>query len=214
MSSYNVYELLKGLISRTSEAAGKLDVSQTSMFIAGAALALIIGLIGYRLIKVIMGIAIGAVGYFAGVELFVYLQENTSVIAKAPDWIGYVIGAILAVVFMSLGFSKFSYAMFAMFALIGYNFTAYYLPDRALLAVAGAVVLALLSTLVVRFSFIVISSAIGGFAGVMYLGELIPKANFLQLGEQKAAFWVAAGVTLFFILFQYATRNRKSGSLY
>ncbi len=212
--SYNIIELLREMIAKTSTLAHKMSVTEKSMFIAGAVAALLIGVLGYRLIKPIMGILIGLVGYFAGVELFSYLQAHAAVIAKAPGWIAYVMGGILALMFMSLGFSKFSYAMFAMFALVGYNFTAYYLPGRTLLAIAGAVVLALLSTLFVRFSFIVISSAIGGFAGVMYLGTLLPKVKFLQLGNHKAAIWVAIGVAVVFFMVQYATRSRKNGSLY
>lgn len=212
--TYNLYELLTQMIGRTSELAGKVEVSERSMFIAGAVFAVIVGLLGYRFIKLFMGVLIGLVGYFAGLELFAYLQETTSVIAKAPQWTSYVVGVFLAVMFMALGFSKFSYAMFALFTVIGYNFAGYYLPDRPLLALAGAVVLALLSTLIVRFSFILVSSVAGGFAVVMYLGALLPKARFLQLGAEKSAFWVAVGVVLVFFVFQYATRRRKKDVLY
>ena len=212
--TYNVNELIGQLIERTAQFAAKVDAGEKAMFVAGAILAAVIGLLGYRLIKPIMGIFIGLVGYFAGVELFRYLRETTSVIAKAPEWTGYIVGAVIALMVMSLGFAKFSYAMFTLFAVIGYNFIARELPGRWLIAVAGAVVLALLSILVVRFSFILLTSAVGGFGLVAYLGELLPKANFLQLGEARAAFWVAFGVSVFFFLFQYLTRNRKNGSLY
>ena len=212
--SYNLYGLLSEMIKRTTDLAQKVDVSKRSMFIAGAVLAVIIGMLGYRLIKVFMGISIGLVGFFAGMELASYLRETVSAIAKMPNWIGYAIGGVLALVFMTLGFSKFSYAMFAMFALVGYNFANYYLPHRPLLAIAGAVVLALLSTLFVRFSFVLISSAVGGFAGVMYLGKVLPKLAFLQLGREKTALFVAIGISVFFFLFQYLTRSRKNHSLY
>lgn len=212
--SYNLNELLQKLMEQTAQIADRLNTSHNAMFVAGIVLALVIGLLGYRLIKPIMGIFIGLVGYFAGTDLFGYLQETSSVISKAPAWNGYIVGAVAALLFMALGFSKFSYAMFALYALISFNFISRYLPGHLVIAIAGAIVIALLSTLVIRFSFILISSAIGGFATVMYLGTLLPKISFLRLGEQKAAFWVAFGISVFFLIFQYATRSRKSNSLY
>lgn len=212
--SYSLYDLLSEMIGRTSELAAKVEVSERSAFIAGTVLAVIVGLLGYRLIKIFMGLFIGLVGYLAGVELFFYLRATTSVIAPAPEWISYVVGAFLAVMFMALGFSKFSYAVFVLYALIGFNFLNYYLPNHFLLAMAGAVVLALLSTLVIRFSFVLISSAIGGFAAVMYLAALLPKVRFLHLGAEPFAVWVAVGIAVFFFTFQYATRRRKKDALY
>ena len=211
---YNLNELLQKLIEQTARIADRVNTSHNSMFVAGVVLALVIGLLGYRLIKPIMGIFIGLVGYFAGADLFGYLHETSSVVSNAPAWNGYIVGAVIALGFMALGFSKFSYAMFALYALISFNFIFRALPEHLLIAIAGAMVIAFLSTLVVRFSFILISSATGGFASVMYLGTLLPKVKFLQLGEQKAAFWVAFGLSAFFLIFQYATRSKKNTSLY
>lgn len=211
---YNLNGLITEMIVKADQIAEKFGVATISMLIVGAVLALILGLFGYRLIKLFMGIGIGLVGYFAGLVLFSYLQETVSMFSMLPSWIAYILGAVLALIFMILGFSRFSYAMFAMFALAGYYFTDLYLPNHLLLAIAGAAVVALLSVLLVRFSFIVVSSAIGGFVAMVYASAIFPNVGILQLGERKAALWITIGVSVFFVLFQYVTRDRKSKSLY
>ncbi len=214
MTSYNLYQLLELLIAKSSEAAVKIEVSEKGIMIAGAVLAVIIGLFGYRLAKLFVGIVIGIVGFLSGLELFAYLQLHNSIVAHVPSWAAYVIGGIIAVVFMALCFSRFSYTLFALFALVGFNFMYSYFPDRMVLVVGGAIAIALLSALIVRFSFVTVTSFAGGFAAVKYVGTVLPDVGFLQLGMKNSALIVALVLSVLFFIFQYATRSRKHKELY
>lgn len=202
-------EKLISLLERFS-AFIKLD-TKISLIIA-AVLALVVGFLGYRLKRLVMGVTFGAVGYFAGVALLPFLQEKIAALANAGDMIKYVVGGAFAAILLILAFAKYQYAMFAAYALIGYDLVYVYVSQSVLLLVGGALLLGLLSVLLVRFGYIVLTSVAGGFTGVIFLSALLPDVAVLKLGTDQTALWIALGVSVIFLLLQYIIRPRKKKS--
>ena len=213
MLSKNFFELFQELTNLFATWAKDLKVKANAMFILGIVLAVVVGIVGYHLIKLLMGVALGTVGYFAGTALFTYLRESFEVFEKVPDWVSYVFGGVVALLLMILGFARFRYAVFVAYAAIGYYLVYYYISEELVMTLAGALIFALIASICVRFFSILLTSAIGGFAGVSFLGAILPKVSALQIGTtfdvKNVAFWIAVGASLLFVIVQYLTRTRK-----
>ena len=205
LSSKDVYQVLDALNGRIADWASSLSVSAVLLFAAGLVLAWIMGLAGYRLIKLIMGLSFGTIGYLVGTACFSLLAEKWTWL---PAWGVYVLGGLAAIVFLCLAFVKFSYAMFVSFALAGYCMTLFYIGD-AMIALGGGILLAMLSVFMVRVVFIPTCSFLCGFLSISFLSQLLPKAEWLQLKDGNwLSLCCAIGLSVIFAVLQFVV-NRK-----
>ena len=76
----------------------------------------------------------------------------------------------------------------------------------------GFVLLAMLASLIFKVAFIALTSAIGGFCLTGLLGVMLPDVQYLQLGSEPIAVWVATGVAVVMLLFQLLTTMHYSFS--
>lgn len=207
----DVFTLLDQLNATISGWASSIKIPSMIFFIVGAVLALVIGLFGYRMIKLLLALSMGSIGYLAGVELAHFLSEN---IKGLPGFLSYVFGAILAIVLIVVSFKRFSYALYTVVTLIGMYLVSFYLGGAGwMLCLAGGLILALIATFVVRISFVLLTSVVGGILCVSFLGELLPNVTFLQLGTSIPAFFVALGaVVVLFVLQLLITRKRRKNN--
>ena len=201
-------KLLGMLNDQLADLASRMHVNALVLYIAAGVVAALVGLAGMHLAKMFCMLGLGGIGYFVGVELFQYLVAEVSALSKMPSYLSYVFGAVIAIVFFVFGWKKCLHAMFALFAVLGYVLVIHYVDDNAWLALGGAVLLAMISTLCMKVAFIAFTSAVGGFTLVSVLGAAWPKISFLQLGDRKSALWVALGVAIVMMVFQLLTTRR------
>ena len=171
-----VGDLLIKVNNRFDWLAEKTGWNTTVFYVVAIAVAVVIGLWAMRLIKPISALAIGGVGYLAGTEIYRLLVSNIGFMEKWPDWGKYVLGGVLAVILAILGWKKCLHAVLVIYAVAGYYFASYYFANNVLVGIAGALLLTLLAAFVVRFAFILVTSA--GFLQLAGAERTIPLCVF------------------------------------
>ena len=97
--------LLESFTESLTQLAESLSVAAWIPFAVALVLAVILGQAGYRLIKLVTSLSLGAVGYFLGELLFALVRTRAP---EAPCWLIYVFGGVAAILFFALAFAKFS----------------------------------------------------------------------------------------------------------
>ncbi len=197
--------LLNTLNDKLAELASRLHIKALILYIAMAVIAALIGLAGLHLAKLLATIGMTGFGYVLGVELLNFLKADVAWFAKWPGWTAAVFGIVFALVFLLLSWKRVLHVIFSLFVVIGYLLVMHYVHDNMLLALGAGILLALLTTFIVKFAFIIFTSLAGGFMLTSLLGAIWTKAAILQLGVNKAAVWVALGISLLFFLIQLLT---------
>ena len=201
----NGFAMLDKVDAQLNQWASNLKLDNMIFYIAGIVLALLIGVLGYRLIKVLLAASFAYVGYLAGVELFGFLGTYAP---NMPAWLSYVFGGVCAVLLFAAAFLRFSYALYTLLAMVGYHLLTVYVPDHRFIAIAGGLLLALLAVYFVRLSFVILTSYAGALFTVGFLGKLLPNLAFLQLGTSQIAFFIVLGLILVFVLLQLLTTRK------
>lgn len=193
-----------------SKLAAEVNFSNIGFLIIAALLALTVGVFGYRLIKLVSAVGFAAVGYTVGSALFRFLllQEG---MAELPEWLVYVCGGVLALLFFFLGFKKFTYVLFAL-AYTLFSGVIWDLTGEALLAMGGALILAMVCVFIVRVACVLITSFVGSFLAVGCIGTVLPLVvntetdmTFLLVNHPENDFGliVAAGLGVIFAVLQF-----------
>ena len=203
-------DLLGKWNDQLADLAERMNVDSLVLYIAAGVLAVLVGLAGMHLAKLFCMVGLGGVGYLIGVELFGYLQSNVDVLTKWPDFLSYIFGIVIALVFCVFGWKKCLYVMYATFALLGYSLVIQYATKNVLLAVGGAVLLAMIASFIMKVAFIALTSAVGGFAMVSILGAIWSDVSILQLGFDNNAIWVAVGAAVVMMIVQLITTRHYS----
>ena len=160
--------------------AGVMKIPAIVLFILGAAVALFVGLFGYKCVKLLCGIGFGVAGFAIGHELFTFLNGHFG--WKLPGFIAIIVGGILLIGLGFLAFKKFAYALFGLIGFLVFVFAYFVYPNYLIAAVAGVVV-ALLSTYFVRMATAIITSFIGGFTLVGMLSAILPQISYINYRE-------------------------------
>jgi hypothetical protein len=205
LKNVNFIGLLEKWNDQLADIALHLHLKAVIFYIAAAVIAVLIGLAGMHLAKMLSTLGMTGFGYVLGIELFHFLKLNAPLLAKMPNWLSYVFGLAIAAFFLFLSWKRVLHVIFSLFVVVGYIFVANYVHENVLLALGGGILIALLATFMLKFMFILLTSVAGGMMLTSLLGEIWPKFSFLQLGTNKVALWVALGVALIFFLIQLAT---------
>ena len=205
IKTFDFFALLGNWNDRLADIASRLQLKAVVLYIAAAVLAALIGLAGLHLAKLLSTLGMTGLGYVLGIELFHFLKSNAPLLSKMPNWLSYVVGVCIALLFLFLSWKRVLHVIFSLFVLFGYMIVASFVQGNALLALGGGILLALLATFVLKLMFILLTSVVGGMVLTSLLGAIWTKASFLQLGTHKAAVWVALGVALLFFLIQLVT---------
>ena len=191
-----------------SDLAAKFSVDARILFGVGIGLALIVGLFGYKMIKLLLSLGFAAVGYTAGTQLFLFLGSK---IENLPGWAEYVCGGVLALLFLCMSFAKFSYVWFGSAVLMGGVAASLFIPEEyPLLILGAALVIGLISVMLIRTRFILTSSFGAGLLCVNFTFGLLPSMTWLDLQSSKYALWIAVGIAVVLALVQFAS-NRYRG---
>lgn len=188
-----------------ADIASQLHINAVILYIAAAVLAALIGLAGMHLAKLLSTLGMTGMGYILGIELFQFLKSNAPLLAKMPNWLSYVFGLAIALLFLLLAWKRVLHVIFSLFVVCGAMIVVNYVNENLLLALGGGILLALLATFMFKFMFILLTSVVGGMMLIDIFGEIWTKISFFQLGTNKVAIWVALGFALFFFLIQLAT---------
>ncbi len=199
--------LLSNATDAINEFAEGFGIPAFLFYIIGLVLAVGVGILGYKLIKLLSALIVAVAGYYlVGGELYFLLVDWMGL--ELSEWLVYIPAAIFGVIFFFIGFKKFSYAFFALMALIGYALTYFY-TEVTLLAIGAAILLAFVCMYMVRFSFIVLTSFAAGMVSVACLSALLPDIIFFQMAyDNLIGVLIAVGVALIFAIIQLViTRN-------
>ena len=206
-------DLLAKINEGIEKLADKTQMNTTVFYILAIAVAVVLGLWAMRLIKPISALLLGGIGYLAGTELFGFLTEKVGFMEKCPDWVKYVIGGLLALILAVLAWKKCLHAVLVLYAIAGYYFASYYFANNVLVGIAGALLLTLLAAFVVRFAFILATSAGSAYLFVLALGKLLPKVSFLQLAGADRTVPLCVFGTVAIVLFLIQCETTRSYEL-
>ena len=182
--------------------AAIMKIPAIVMFILGAAVALFVGLFGYKCVKLLCGLGFGAAGFAIGYELLKFLNGHFG--WKLPGFVAIIAGGVLLIVLGFLAFKKFAYALFGLIGFSVFVFAYFVYPNYLVAAVIGVVV-ALLSTYFVRMAVAVITSFIGSFTLVGMLSAILPQISYINYREGLTSKMVAIMIFLVFVGIQLGT---------
>lgn len=194
------FSFLSELNRLMKEFAASICLIDTVLFVFGILAVTVFGLFGYKLIKLELSLCGAFLGYFAGKELFLFLESR---VGDLPDWLIYLFGAVIAALLIVLTFWKFSYAWFCMLGAVTYAVIWYYAPENYLLMLAGSLVVALLSIAMIRTSFVLINSFFCASLGVSFLSACLPDVTWLQITPESYGMAVVAVVAVVFALVEF-----------
>ena len=178
--------------------------------ILGIVIGLFLGLLGYKLFKLVVAVVASGIGFFAGVEFFLtYIWGKFDMV---PAYCCYVIAAVPAVVLFIFAVKKPVGGLFVTAALTGAIITSAY-TDGKMLIIAGALLIALIAGAAPRFIFATITSFLGALIGVVNLAQVLPNVALLQIkNDNLLSLAIVGGAFVFFILIQMLI-TRKSNKL-
>lgn len=179
--------------------AGGFNIPETTVLIAGLVIAALVGILGYKYIKLFSTILFGVVGYIVGAELFRLARENLG--WKLPDFCVYIFGVVLLFLLGFVAYKKIAYALFLIAALFGFMLS-YFIYPNYLVAVAIAIVVAMLAISFVRYGYTVIFSSGAGFCFIGTLSLMCPDVKVLSLSEGFIGILLAIVVSCIFLAIQ------------
>ena len=206
IASKDVYQLLNDLNGNIALWAEKSKIPSLVFLIAGLVVAAVIGCVGYKMVKPTVAVVLGYFGFFVGVEVYNLLLPKA---AWLKNWGVWVIGGLLALLFLAMTLKRASYALVVIAGIGGYVMTSFYI-DNTWIAVGGALVVAMITAHLVRTVYILVSSTAAGFLTISLLGEIFPKVMQLQLqpGKWIPLTFVVIAAVLFAMIQGVSNRHR------
>lgn len=191
-----------GLIAET------LKLPAILFFILGAAVAIFVGVCGYKYIKLLSSIFFGLIGYAIGSELF-YVAKTHFAWEKLPDACVYIAGVLVLALFAFLAYKKFSYALFGVMGVAGFVVFYFIIPNISI-AIAGAIAIALLSMFFIRYAFIILTSLGSGFVLLSMMHGIAPNISLLNVTEGYVGLFLALVASLIFVAIQFYISRKEA----
>lgn len=179
--------------------AESINIPKQAVLIAGLLLAVWVGILGYKYIKLVAMTVFGIIGYAIGSEFF-YMANNL-LGWELPDFVAYLFGIVMFVLLGGIAYKKFAYALFFMAGMAGF-LTGYFIYPNYFLATAIAILVALLAISFIRYGFIIILSVTSGFILASMISDLVPDVRFLSLTEGYVGIIIAVVASLLFMAIQ------------
>ena len=202
----NVPKALVWATEKLSAFAASIKIPELVLFAFGALVALLVGVIGYKCVKLLSAACFGIGGYAIGHALFTAAKAKFE--WNVPNFVGIIIGVVLLAVLGYLAYRKFAYALFGMIWFAIFLF-AYFVYPNYLVAAAAGLVAALLSAYFVRLAVIVVTSFVGGFTVVAMVSAMVPWVKFFNYSQTKLSIVLALVIFVIFAIVQLATTKPK-----
>lgn len=189
-----------------SIAAG-INVPEKVVLVLGLVLAALVGVFGYKYIKLLTTGIFGVAGFVIGFEVFTMVNRHFA--WNLPGACAYIVGVVMLFGLGYLAFKKFVFALFGMAALAGFV-GAYLVHPDYFLAIAAAVIVSMVSMYFIRYAFTAIISSAAAFVTVAMVASLIPSFTWASLIASTTGKWVALGVAIVYFIIQLLPSKKDS----
>lgn len=197
---------LKVLSDALAAMADSASLPHNVAFFWGALIAVLVGFLGYRYVKILPAAYFGVLGYALGSSLFVLANARFDL--DLPNLCKHVVGFALMAVLAYLSYKKIAYALFCMVWFSGFVF-AYFIYPNYILAIAVGLAAAMVGMHFVRYAVILITSFGGGFLLMAMVSAMAPDITRLSLEVGRTGKALAILVSLIFAAVQYyLTKDR------
>lgn len=188
-------------------------LSKTVLAILGIAVCLVVGLFGYKLLKVISGLLAAYIGYTAGVYLTAFLAKKLSWFPKSGI-LEIGIGAVIGTLLFFLAFKQHKFFAAIVAGIVTYGLFMQSVGEVVFLSVGAALIVALLFMYFEKV-FTILSFSFGGaLLGLAFLNSLLPNVKLLYLYSvdgvtHPGVIGVLLGITLglIFVLVQFLSNR-------
>ena len=187
--------------------AAKISVPEKAVYALGLVLAVLLGVLGYKYIKLVTTAVFGVAGYIIGFELFRMVNNHFSL--DLPSSAAYVVGVVLLLALGYLSYKKFAYGMFGLAGVAGF-LLAYFIYPNLFLAIAAAVLVAMFSMYFVRYAFVSILSVAAGFLFMGMVSAFIPTLKLVSLTNGFIGKLFAMLIACVFIGIQLSVTRKES----
>ncbi len=187
------------IIDKLSALATSIKLPAVAMFVLGAIVAVLVGVLGYKYIKLLSTVCFAVAGYGIGNSLFEVAKAHFA--WNVPNLVGTLAGVVLLVLLGYLAYKKFAYALFGVACFAGFIF-AYFVYPNYILAIAVGIIVAMVSMYFVRYAFVVITSFAGGYMLVGMFSAIFPHIALLKLDEGFVGMFLAIVASLLFVSIQ------------
>ena len=182
-------------------------IPEKAIFVAGIALALLVGILGYKYIKLFAAAVLGGVGYAVGQYGFRFVEGRLGF--NLPNPVDYLVGVVMLILLGYLAYKKFSYALFMIAGAFGF-LVGYFIYPNYFVGAACAVVIAMIAMSYVRYGFVTILSVSAGFLFVGMISALLPDIRLLSLSEGFVGRLLALVVAAVFAAIQFYMSRTES----
>lgn len=210
--STDIVTVLAELGGWLEEISAKIGIPSVAIYATGAVLALILGLLAYKLVRLFTGLAAGGFAFvFLGGMINSFVLSAFSF--QLNDAVRYGISGVLALIFFIIGFARFKYVIFGVMAMVGYLVTSFYTApyiSGVAAPITGAIVFALLAVLCLRLAYVIATSFVFGFMVTYMISCAFPDVSVLNLQDGTWGLLIAAAVALVMVVVQMLTTKRLS----
>ena len=155
-------------------------IPEKVILVAGLLLATLVGILGYKYIKLLSTATFGIVGFVIGFAGFRMVKEHFGWnISGALD---YLMGIAMLALLAYLAYKKFAYALFAIAGATGF-LVGYFIYPSYFVGVAAAIIIALVAMSFVRYGFIGVLSVGAGFTFIGMISAMAPSIRLFSLSE-------------------------------
>ena len=192
--------------------AQTINIPAIAVFIVGAVAAILVGLFGYKYVKLVTMVCYGVIGYAIGEQFFFILKENEG--KNLGEFWKYVFGIVVMALLGYLAYKMFAYAMFGMAGLVGFIICYFFYPNY-FVAIVCAVIVAMIAMCYVRYAFIGLFSIWAGAATMSMVSEMFPDVRLLSLSKGIVGSILAFVLMVIFLMVQLYTSagQTKTGIL-
>lgn len=194
------------IAEKVSFLATTIKLPAIAMLVVGAIIAILVGTLGYKYIKLLSTVCFAVAGYGIGEALFKTVSNSFG--WKLPDYAGIIVGVVLFALLGFLAFKKIAFAMFGVACFAGFVMMYLFLPNYVIAIAVGAVV-AMVSMYFVRYAFVIITSCAAGAVLMAMISAMAPQVGLLQLGGLVGKI-LAISAALIFVSVQFSATKKES----
>ena len=206
LNAGGVAPALNLITEKLSYLATIIKLPALAMFILGAVVALLVGTMGYKYIKLVSTICFAAAGYGIGEAIFRMAKDSFG--WNVPSFTNIIAGVVLMVVLAILAYKKFAYALFGVAGFAGF-LVAYFIFPNYVVAIAVGLVVAMVAMYFIRYAFVGITSLFAGFFLMAMMSAMVPAVRLFQLSGIVGKL-LAIVIALIFVSVQIRVTKKES----
>ena len=202
---------LVGAISEVTNMAVSFlggKIPEKVILAAGLLVAVLVGTLGYKYIKLLSTAAFGAVGFVIGYMGFRMAKGHFD--WDLPNALNYVAGVAILALLGYLAYKKIAYALFTIAGVTGF-LVGYFIYPNYFVGAAAAIIIALVAMHFIRYGFVGLFSVAAGFTVMCIVAKLFPDVSWLSMTEGFVGKLIAVVLSLIFVAIQLNMPGPGSG---